>query len=132
VGGGLWGIFYCYVLSRKHKGKLDVGIFTNCILGGLVSITAICAICRPWEALLIGMFGGFIVSYGKYLTLVHARHDIHVACKAIAHRTGKIDSLDLLKEVKICYKIIRYTLCLGSVNRQKSRWKVLEFKQTKN
>jgi len=30
----------------------------------------------------------------------------------------------LQKEEKICYKIVSYTLCLDSVSRQKSRWKV--------
>jgi len=39
---------------------LDVGGFCNGILGGLVSITAGCANVKPWEAVLIGLFGGFI------------------------------------------------------------------------
>eukprot|EP00111_Clytia_hemisphaerica_P023681 TCONS_00069791-protein len=67
VGGGIWSVFYCYVLTKEYNHKLDIGIFTNCILGGLVSITAICALCKPWEALLVGMAGGFIVSYGVLL-----------------------------------------------------------------
>jgi len=29
-----------------------------------------------------------------------------------------------MKEDKICYKMVYYTLCLDSVNRQKLRWKV--------
>jgi len=29
-----------------------------------------------------------------------------------------------LKEEKICYKMVDYTLCLDSVNREKLRWKV--------
>jgi len=29
-----------------------------------------------------------------------------------------------LKAKKICYKMVYYTLCLGSANYQKSNWKV--------
>jgi len=41
---------------------------------------------------------------------------------AVAPRTGKIirNGLSVFKEEKI-YKIVYYTLCLGSVNRQESR-----------
>jgi len=50
--------------------------------------------------------------------VVHARHYADV--------TGKIikNGLSVLKEEKICYKMECYTLCLGSVDRQKSLWKV--------
>jgi len=43
-----------------------------------------------------------------------------------APRTGKIvkNGLVHLEEKKICYKIVYYTLCLDSFNRQKLRWKV--------
>ena len=65
VGGGLWAILYSYKLCKKFKGKLDVGTFSTGVLGGLVSVTAICAVCRPWEALLIGFIGGIITCYGE-------------------------------------------------------------------
>jgi len=44
----------------------------------------------------------------------------------VTPRTDKIikNGLSVLKEEKICYKIVYYTLCLDSVNRQKSHWKV--------
>lgn len=67
VGSGLWVIFYSYVLTNKFQGKLDICTFTSCILGGLVSITAGCAVIQPWEALIIGIVGGIITSYGKQL-----------------------------------------------------------------
>ena len=71
VGGGIWAVLYSYKLTKRYKGKLDVASFTSGILGGLVSVTAICAICRPWEALLIGFIGGIITSYGRVLALIH-------------------------------------------------------------
>lgn len=66
VGGGLWTVLYCYVLTKRFHRKLDIGIFTSGILAGLVSVTAICAICQPWEALFIGWIGAMISSYGRY------------------------------------------------------------------
>lgn len=51
------GIAYSYYY---RKGKLDVAVFITGILGGLVGITAICAVCRPWEAFLIGFIGGLV------------------------------------------------------------------------
>jgi len=40
--------------------KLDVGGFCNGILAGLVAITAGCAAVEPWEAIIIGFFGGLV------------------------------------------------------------------------
>ncbi|XP_057295698.1 putative ammonium transporter 3 isoform X2 [Hydractinia symbiolongicarpus] len=79
VGGGLFVIFYCYILTNKFNRKLDVGIFATGILAGLVSITGICAICRPWEALLIGFIGGAIACYGCTL-LEYLKIDDPVSC----------------------------------------------------
>ncbi|XP_073239196.1 putative ammonium transporter 3 [Porites lutea] len=55
IGGGLLGVIYSFVYRKR---KLDVAVFITGILGGLVGITAICAMCRPWEAFLIGFIGG--------------------------------------------------------------------------
>jgi len=44
---------------------------------------------------------------------------------AVAPHTGKFmkNGLSVLKEEKICYKIVYHTLCLSSANCQKSRCK---------
>jgi len=44
----------------------------------------------------------------------------------VAPRTGKIikNRVEFLKEQRICYKMVYYTVFLGSVNRQKLSWKV--------
>ena len=65
VGEGLWSILYCYLLTIRFRKKLNVTELTNGILAGLVSVTAIYAICQPWEALIIGWIGGMISSYGR-------------------------------------------------------------------
>eukprot|EP00929_Paragymnodinium_shiwhaense_P061192 TRINITY_DN3055_c1_g1_i1.p1 TRINITY_DN3055_c1_g1~~TRINITY_DN3055_c1_g1_i1.p1 ORF type:complete len:408 (-),score=82.12 TRINITY_DN3055_c1_g1_i1:475-1539(-) len=39
---------------------LDVGGFCNGILAGLVSITAGCAVMKPWETVVIGLIGGLV------------------------------------------------------------------------
>lgn len=52
-------------LTHKYNKKLNVQIFMSGILGDLVSITAVNAICRPWEALLIGFFWELFACCGK-------------------------------------------------------------------
>ena len=89
VGGGIWSILYCYCLTKDYERKLDIPNFTQCILGGLVSITAVCAVCRPWEAFLIGFIGGMTCSYGsKLLTLLHV--DDPVSCIPVHGMCGAL------------------------------------------
>ena len=76
VGGGLWAILYCYLLPNTFRRKLNVAELTNGILAGLVSVTGICAICQPWEALIIGWIGGMISSYGKTICLSNCREHV--------------------------------------------------------
>lgn len=66
--------------------KLDVGAFCNGILAGLVSITAGCAIVKPWETIIIGFIGG-LVYQGASMTLRALKIDdvvdafpVHGAC----------------------------------------------------
>ena len=59
MGGGAFAMFYCYAIRRKkYKGVLDIPLLSVGILGGLVGITAICAVTRPWEGFIIGILGG--------------------------------------------------------------------------
>jgi len=44
-----------YNLCKYKCAKVDLGQLMNCLLGGLVGITAGCASVRPWEAMLIGL-----------------------------------------------------------------------------
>ena len=60
-------IIYSCRLNKKYKRKLNIGIFTSGILGGLVGITAICTLCRPWEALIIGAVGSTMTCIGNKL-----------------------------------------------------------------
>ncbi|PFX19288.1 putative ammonium transporter 3 [Stylophora pistillata] len=76
IGGGILGIAYSYYF---RKGKLDVAVFITGILGGLVGITAICAVCRPWEAFLIGFIGG-VVACGSCDIIDRLKVDDPVGC----------------------------------------------------
>lgn len=60
IGGGVVGITTSFI---TRKGKFEIDYIVNSILGGLVAITAACAIIRPWEALIAGAIGGFIAIY---------------------------------------------------------------------
>ncbi|XP_060076769.1 putative ammonium transporter 3 [Ylistrum balloti] len=60
IGGGVIGITISYLTKKR---KFEIEYIVNSILGGLVAITASCAIIRPWEALLAGAIGGLIGIY---------------------------------------------------------------------
>ncbi|CAD5111269.1 unnamed protein product [Dimorphilus gyrociliatus] len=61
VGGGVAGLIYSFIVNKK---KFMIEDLVNSILGSLVSITASCAIVRPWESIVIGAIGAlFVVSF---------------------------------------------------------------------
>uniref|UniRef100_A0A1I8GSE1 Ammonium_transp domain-containing protein n=1 Tax=Macrostomum lignano TaxID=282301 RepID=A0A1I8GSE1_9PLAT len=55
MGGGLSSLSLTFILC---KGKFDIADIVNGILGALVSITGMCAIAHPWEAIVIGLLAG--------------------------------------------------------------------------
>nr|CDJ89775.1 Ammonium transporter domain containing protein [Haemonchus contortus] len=59
IGGGVTSI----VISFAKTKKLQVNFLINGILSSIVSITALCAVSRPWHALIIGgVSAGFSIS----------------------------------------------------------------------
>lgn len=49
------------LISRARTGVYDMGLTINGILGGLVAITAGCAVVDPWAAIVIGGIGAGVV-----------------------------------------------------------------------
>jgi Amt family ammonium transporter len=49
------------IVSKAKSGVYDMGLTINGILGGLVGITASCAIVDPWAAIVIGAVAAVIV-----------------------------------------------------------------------
>ncbi|XP_066969358.1 putative ammonium transporter 3 [Macrobrachium rosenbergii] len=56
IGAGLAGMS----ISWYKNHRLEIGDVVNSVLGGLVSITAGCALFTTWEALAVGTIGGII------------------------------------------------------------------------
>ena len=51
-------------ISKTRTGNYDMGLTLNGALGGLVAITAPCAVVDPWAAILIGLIAAPIVMFG--------------------------------------------------------------------
>ncbi|XP_033634843.1 putative ammonium transporter 2 [Asterias rubens] len=64
MAGGIAGIALSYLTKRR---KFDIGYLIDGVLGSLVSITAMCTICPPKFALVIGLIGGCIACGGVEL-----------------------------------------------------------------
>ncbi len=58
------GAFGALAVAWIFKGKPDLSYTLNGALGGLVAITAPCAVTVPWSAVVIGLIAGFIVFFG--------------------------------------------------------------------
>ena len=69
MAGGLSAVILCLVLyaSRVKHYILDIPMLASGILGGLVAITAPASVINPWEALIIGLIGGWIANGGELL-----------------------------------------------------------------
>lgn len=61
AGAGTVG---CAFISKIRTGNYDTGLTLNGALGGLVAITAPCAVVDPWAAILIGAIAAPIVILG--------------------------------------------------------------------
>ena len=61
AGAGTVG---CAFISKVRTGNYDTGLTLNGALGGLVAITAPCAVVDPWAAILIGAIAAPIVILG--------------------------------------------------------------------
>ncbi|XP_033749231.1 putative ammonium transporter 3 [Pecten maximus] len=57
MGGGATGVIISFIINNR---KYNVDYLVNSVLCALVSITAGCAVIRPWEALIIGSIGGVL------------------------------------------------------------------------
>mmetsp|Transcript_52024 Transcript_52024/g.113191 ORF Transcript_52024/g.113191 Transcript_52024/m.113191 type:complete len:463 (+) Transcript_52024:100-1488(+) len=69
------GLLVFFLRAKVVEPKcLDVGAFCNGILAGLVSITAGCAVMKPWEACIIGCIGGLLY-VGASLLLTRLKVD---------------------------------------------------------
>lgn len=64
AGGSLAAMIVAWLFVTK---KPDLGQALNGALGGLVAITAPCAVVEPWSAIVIGAIGGAIVVGGGML-----------------------------------------------------------------
>jgi Amt family ammonium transporter len=54
---------------KMITGNYDLSIAMNCILAGLVGITAPCSVVNPWHSLLIGITSSWVYIAGHYLFL---------------------------------------------------------------
>ncbi len=61
AGAGAVG---CAFLSMLRTNKYDMGLTLNGALGGLVAITAPCAVVDPWAAIVIGAIAAPVVIFG--------------------------------------------------------------------
>ncbi|XP_033750891.1 putative ammonium transporter 2 [Pecten maximus] len=84
-GGGTMAFILSFFI---HKGKYDIALLVNGILGSLVSITGICAVTRTWVAVIIGAIGACVTA-GAEALLVRLKIDDPVGATAV-HLAGSL------------------------------------------
>lgn len=80
-GGGMISLAMSYIQSPS--GKVDVLASINGVLGSLVGITASCAVVSVWEALFIGLVGGFLANATEPLLTYWLRIDDAVGATCV-------------------------------------------------
>ncbi|XP_064619603.1 putative ammonium transporter 3 [Lineus longissimus] len=69
MAGGAVGIIYSFIVNKR---KYHIPDLVNSVLGGLVAVTASCAVVRPYEAIPIGGIGGLVGCLGtRFLDFLH-------------------------------------------------------------
>ncbi|ELU09794.1 hypothetical protein CAPTEDRAFT_169940 [Capitella teleta] len=64
MGGGVTAVL---VGKCTHQGRYDIGTIINGVLGSLVSVTAICTICAPYEAFVVGCIGALLTIAAEWV-----------------------------------------------------------------
>ena len=69
--GGISGAIFkpVFVGTYKDMNRYDIAALCNGLLSGLVAVTAAVNNVQPWQAVIIGFFGGVFYALGSYLTL---------------------------------------------------------------
>jgi len=88
ASGGVAALFTSLFIEERLTGeaKFDLKKLMNGCLGGLVSITAGCAIVEPWAAAVIGLMGGWVYLLSSALLISYRIDDavdaipVHLAC----------------------------------------------------
>ena len=62
MSGGISAVLLSFARYHQRKYIIDIPDLSCGILAGCVSITSGASVIRPWEAIIIGLIGGFIAN----------------------------------------------------------------------
>ena len=116
------GIAYSYIRDAE---TLDVPTFVTGVRGGLVSVTGICALARPWEGLVIGVFGGLFACLLSD-AMIKLKIDDPVNCVSTHAGSGvwgmiavalfvEQEKTEGFAEEKGLFKVLLWCTCVGLV-----------------
>ncbi len=88
--GGIFAVFYSFYVTG---GKLDILMVVNGILGGLVGITAGCALVTTPEAVFIGIVGSFLANVTAPL-LIWMKVDDAVGATCVHGKAKKMNGIN--------------------------------------